>query len=164
MPLQGLLTHVAGGINRRSLKTVCSYRVTDSGIMENRWDTSYSWSAVMKGYRLLRKDSKKVRKVLAPSTFLLWEHSNTWTGCPERLWSHTESTPYWKWAACSRWLCLSRKIGLVDLKSCLPTSTLLWSCGVQFHLIWFHIHLKYKSKTSPVTYALQLYSWHTAPP
>lgn len=61
------------------------------------------------------------------------------------------------------WSCLSKKIGLVDLKSCLPTSTILWSCDVQFHLIWFLIHLKHKSKASPVTYALQLYSWHTAP-
>lgn len=117
----------------------------------------------MKGYRLLRKDSKKVRKGLSPSLFFLWEHSNTRRGCPERLWSHKESKLYWKWATCSRWSCLSRKTGLVHLKNCLPTSTILWSCGIQFHLIWFLIHLKYQSKASPVTYALQLYSWHTAP-
>lgn len=35
------------------------------------WDSSHNWSAVMKGYRLLRKDSKKVRKGLAPSPFFL---------------------------------------------------------------------------------------------
>lgn len=147
----------AGVIKGRSWKTVCSYRVTNSGIMKNQWNSSHNWSAVMKGYRFLRKDSKKVRKGIAPSSFLLWECSNTVTGCQERLWSHRESKPHWKWATCSRWLCLSKQIGLVDLKSCLPTLTLLWSWGVQFHLIWFLIHLKYKSKTSPVTHALQLY-------
>lgn len=40
-------------------------------IMENRWDSPHNWSTMMKGYRLLRKDSEKVRKGLAPSPFFL---------------------------------------------------------------------------------------------
>jgi len=59
-----------------------------------------------------------------------------WTtgpGCPGRLWSlllWRYSRPTWtrSCAACCRWPCFSRRVGLDDPQRSLPTPTILWFC------------------------------------
>ena len=58
---------------------------------------------------------------------------STGTGCPGRLWSlflWRYSRPAWttSCAACCRWPCFSREVGLDDPQRSLPTPTILWFC------------------------------------
>ena len=55
------------------------------------------------------------------------------TGCPGWLWSlllWRYSRPAWtrSCAACCRWLCFSRRVGLDDPQRSLPAPTILWFC------------------------------------
>ena len=64
-------------------------------------------------------------------TSSLWGWRSTGTGCPGRLWSLLlcrYSRPAWTWscAACCRWPCFGRRVGLDDPQSSLPTPTILW--------------------------------------
>ena len=61
--------------------------------------------------------------------------TSTGTGCPGRLWSLL----LWRYsilawtsscAACCRWPCFSRRIGLDDRQWSLPTPTILWFCDL----------------------------------
>ena len=66
-------------------------------------------------------------------TSSLWEWRSTGTGCPGRLWSlllWRYSRPAWtrSCAACCRWPCFSRRVGLDDPQWSLPTPTILWFC------------------------------------
>ena len=56
---------------------------------------------------------------------------STGTGCPGRLWSlplWRYSRPAWtrSYAACCRWPCFVREVGLDGPQRCLPTPTILW--------------------------------------
>ena len=66
-------------------------------------------------------------------TSSLWGWRSTGTGCPGRLWS----LPLWRYsrpawtrscAACCRWPCFSRGVGLDDPQRPLPTPNILWVC------------------------------------
>ena len=64
-------------------------------------------------------------------TSCLWGWWSTGTGCPERLWSlllWRYSRPAWtrSCAACCRWPCFGRRVGLDDPQRSLPTPTILW--------------------------------------
>ena len=66
-------------------------------------------------------------------TSSLWGWRSTGTGCPGRLWSlllWRYSRPAWtrSCAACCRWPCLGRRVGLDDPQRSLPTPTILWFC------------------------------------
>ena len=66
-------------------------------------------------------------------TSSLWGWWSTGTGCPGRLWSlilWRYSRPAWtrSCAACSRWPCFSRRVGLDDPQRSLPTPNILWFC------------------------------------
>ena len=59
-------------------------------------------------------------------------HLSTGTGCPGRLWSlllWRYSRPAWtrSSAACCRWPCFGRRVGLDDPQRALPTPNILWS-------------------------------------
>ena len=63
-----------------------------------------------------------------------WPFGRWLTGCPGRLWSlllWRYSRPAWtrSCAACSRWPCFSRGVGLDDPQRSLPTPSILWFCG-----------------------------------
>ena len=65
-------------------------------------------------------------------TSSLWGWRSTGTGCPGRLWSvllWRYSRPAWtrSCAACCRWPCFGRRVGLDDPQRSLPTPTILWS-------------------------------------
>jgi len=67
-------------------------------------------------------------------TSSLWGWRSTGTGCPGRLWSlllWRYSKPTWTWscAACCRWPCFGRGVGLDDPQRSLSTATILWFCG-----------------------------------
>ena len=67
-------------------------------------------------------------------TSSLWGWRSTGTGCPGRLWSlllWRYSTPAWtrSCAACCRWPCFGRRVGLDDPQRSLPTPTILWFSG-----------------------------------
>ena len=62
-----------------------------------------------------------------------WGWRSTGTGCPGRLWSlllWRYSRPVWtrSCAACCRWPCFGRGVGLDDPQRSLPTPTILWFC------------------------------------
>ena len=66
-------------------------------------------------------------------TSSLWGWQSPGTGCPGRLWIlllWRYSRPAWKWswAACCRWPCFGRGVGLDDPQRSLPTPTILWFC------------------------------------
>ena len=63
----------------------------------------------------------------------LWGWRSTGTDCPGRLWSvllWRYSRPTWTMscAACCRWPCFGRGVGLDDPQRSLPTSNILWFC------------------------------------
>ena len=63
----------------------------------------------------------------------LWGWRSPGTGCPGRLWSlllWRYSSPAWtrSCAACCRWPCFGRGVGLDDPQSSLPTLNILWFC------------------------------------
>ena len=65
-------------------------------------------------------------------TSSLWGWRRTGTGCPGRLWSlllWRYSKPAWtrSCAACCRWPCFSREVGLHDPQRSLPTPNILWN-------------------------------------
>ena len=64
-------------------------------------------------------------------TSSLWGWRSTGTGCPGRLWSlllWRYSRPAWTrfCAACCRWPCFGRRVGLNDPQRSLSTPTILW--------------------------------------
>ena len=68
-------------------------------------------------------------------TSSLWGWRSTGTGCPGRLWSlllWRYSRPAWTrpCAACCRWPCFGRGVGLDDPQRSLPTPTILWFCVI----------------------------------
>ena len=75
----------------------------------------------------------------------LWGWQSTGTGCPGRSWNlllWRYSRPTWtrSCAACCRWPCSSRRVGLDDPQRSLPTPTILWFCdSVILQYIWKHI-------------------------
>ena len=79
-------------------------------------------------------------------TSSLWGWWSTGTGCPGRLWSlllWRYPRPAWtrSCAACCRWPCFGRRVGLDDPQSSLPTPTILWFLQPQdfdytFIIIW----------------------------
>jgi len=78
-------------------------------------------------------------------TSSLWGWRSTGTGCPERLWSFLlwrYSRPAWtrSCAACCRWHCFSRRVGLDDPQRSLPTHSILWFCD--FVILWFFLFLQ----------------------
>ena len=88
----------------------------------------------------------------------LWGWQSTGTGCPEGLWSlllWRYSKPTWtrSCAACSRWLCFSRGVGLDDPQRYLPTPTILWFCDLP------QIHLKLAN-----THGTETLQWRFPPP
>ena len=88
--------------------------VTGQGVMGTNWGT---WSSVWTW----------------GGTSSLWGWRSTGTGCPGRLWSlllWRYSRPAWTWscAACCRWPCFGRRVGLDDPQRSLPTPTILWFC------------------------------------
>ena len=71
-------------------------------------------------------------------TSSLWGWWSPGTGCPERLWSlllWRYSRPAWttSCAACCRWPCFSRAVGLDDPQRSLLTPNSLWFCD---SVIW----------------------------
>ena len=63
----------------------------------------------------------------------LWGWRSPGPGCPGRLWSlllWRYSSPAWtrSCAACCRWPCFGRGVGLDDPQSSLPTPNILWFC------------------------------------
>ena len=76
-----------------------------------------------------------VSPVDCPVPWFQWR--STGTGCPGRLWSlllWRYSRPSWTrcCAACCRWPCLGRRVGLDDPQRSLPTPTILWFCDSQW--------------------------------
>ena len=71
-------------------------------------------------------------------TSSLWGWRSPGTGCLGRLWSlllwrHSRSPPWARsCAACCRWPCFGRRVGLDDPQRSLPTPTILWFCGSVF--------------------------------
>ena len=72
-------------------------------------------------------------------TSSLWGWWSTGTGCPGKLWS----LPLWRYwrptlrrycAACCRWPCLGRRVGLDDPQRSLPNPNILWFCDSLTHL------------------------------
>ena len=66
-------------------------------------------------------------------TSSLWGWWSTGKGCPGRLWSlllWRYSRPAWtrSCAACCRWPCFGRRVGLDDPQRSFPTPTILWFC------------------------------------
>ena len=66
-------------------------------------------------------------------TSSLWGWRSTGTGCRGRLWSlllWRYSRAAWtrSCAACCRWPCFSRRVGLDDPQRSPPTPTILWFC------------------------------------
>ena len=66
-------------------------------------------------------------------TYSLWGWRSTGTGCPGRLWSlllwiHSKSTWTRSCAACCRWPCFGRGVGLDDPQRSLPIPNILWFC------------------------------------
>ena len=64
-------------------------------------------------------------------TSSLWGWRSTGTGCPGRLWSlllwrYSRVTRTRSCAACCRWPCFGRRVGLDDPQRSLPTPTILW--------------------------------------
>ena len=62
-------------------------------------------------------------------------HSNKNYFCPEGLWSlllWRYSRPVWtrSCAACCRWPCFGRRVGLDDPQTSLPTPAILWFCDL----------------------------------
>ena len=67
----------------------------------------------------------------------LWGWRSPGTGCPGRLWSlllWRYSSPAWtrSCAACCRWPCFGRRVGLDNPQRSLPTPTILWFCDSGF--------------------------------
>ena len=65
----------------------------------------------------------------------LWGWWSTETGCPEWLWIlclWRYSRPSWtrSCAACCRWPCFGRRVGLDDPQRSLPTPNILWFCVI----------------------------------
>ena len=65
----------------------------------------------------------------------LWGWRSPGTGCPGRLWSlllWRYSRPAWirSCAACCRWPCFGRRVGLDDPQRSLPTPAILWFCVI----------------------------------
>ena len=93
-------------------------------------------------------------------TSSLWGWRSTGTGCPGRQWSlllWRYSRPSWtrSCAACCRWPCLSRRVGLDDPQRSLPTPTILWFCdSVNYECLYINpvqVSVKCLSET--------LYEW-----
>ena len=73
----------------------------------------------------------------------LWAWRSTGTGCPGRSWSLLlwgYSRPAWtrSCAACCRWPCFGRRVGLDDPQRSLPTPTILWFCDSCRTFLLFH--------------------------
>ena len=71
----------------------------------------------------------------------LWGWRSTGTGCPGRLWGlllWRYSRPAWTRcsAACCRWPCFGRGVGLDDPQRSLPTPTILWFCNSVNSFVW----------------------------
>jgi len=67
------------------------------------------------------------------NNYLLITWWSTGTCCPERLWSvllWSHSRPAWtrSCAACCRWPCFGRRVGLHDAQRFIPTPSILWFC------------------------------------
>ena len=90
-------------------------------------------------------------------TSSLWGWRSTGTVCPGRWWSlilWRYSRPAWtsSCAACCRWPCFGRRVGLDDPQRSLPTSTILLFCdSVNWNLILQHLFLLAFSRTSMFT-------------
>ena len=72
-------------------------------------------------------------------TSSLWGWRSPGPGCPGRLWSlllWRYSSPAWtrSCAACCRWPCFGRRVGLDDPQRSLPTPTILWFCDGRYYL------------------------------
>ena len=79
-------------------------------------------------------------------TSSLWGWWSTGTGCPGRLWSlllwrYSKPSRTRTCAACSRWPCFGRGVGLDDPQRSLPTPTMLWFC--EKAVICSPLHTKY---------------------
>jgi len=86
-------------------------------------------------------------------TSSLWGWRSPGTDCPGRFWSlllWMYSRPAWtrSCAACCRWPCSGRRVGLGDPQRSLPTPTILWFCDSV--ILWLDagvnisdIHLEY---------------------
>ena len=75
-------------------------------------------------------------------TSSLWGWWSTGTGCPGRLWClllWRHSRPAWtrSCAACCRWPCFGRGVGLDDPQRSFPIPTILWFCDSV--ILWFEI-------------------------
>jgi len=82
-------------------------------------------------------------------TSSLWGWRSTGIGCPGRLWSlllWRYSRPAWtrSCAACCRWPCFGRGVGLDEPQRSLPTPNVLWFCenhpGFQLGLWDLQLH------------------------
>ena len=67
-------------------------------------------------------------------TSLLWGWQSPGIGCPGRLWSlllWSYSRPTWTcfFAACCRWPCFGRRVGLDDPQRSVPDPAILWFCN-----------------------------------
>ena len=81
-------------------------------------------------------------------TSSLWGWPNPGTGCPGRLWSFLlwrYLRPAWtgSCAACCRWSCFSRGVGLDDPQRSLPTPTILWFCVSVMFLLRHYEAIRY---------------------
>jgi len=88
-------------------------------------------------------------------TSSLWGWRSTGTGCPGILWSlllWRYSRPAWtrSCAACCRWPCFGRRVGLDDPQRSLPTPTILWFCdSVIFLLLFLLSRPQYRTLPKP---------------
>ena len=88
--------------------------VTGQGAMGTNWSTassSWTWG----------------------KTSSLWGWRRPGTGCPGRLrslllWRYSRPTWTRSSAACCRWPCFGRRVGLDDPQRSLPTPAILWFC------------------------------------
>ena len=93
-------------------------------------------------------------------------------GCPGRLWSLLlcrYSRPAWtrSCAACCRWPCFGRRVGLGDPQRCLPTPTILWFCdSVKSDVFVFHSPLQdiYSFPPSTSSTLLNFSATYSSPP
>ena len=111
-------------------------------------------------------------------TSSLWGWRSTGTGCPGRLWSlllRRCSRPSWtrSCAACCRWPCFGRGVGLDDPQRSLPTLNILWFCDI---LLGYYAsilekycfatfippHCVLPRITNIDLATLKLYCWHSA--
>ena len=96
-------------------------------------------------------------------TSSLWGWQSTGTGCPGRLWSLL-LWRYWRptWtrscAACCRWPCFVRRVGLDDPQRSLPTLTILWFCDSV--ILWFFFKAKHEMKICYFCFLVKCWNKH----